>query len=182
MKNIVYVDTSFTDMLRPKLLSLGMVTFDGYEHYVELEIGEVASAAPVSEASDLARHCVVLQQWGRVPGSSASYAEMGLRTAHWLKVQAARFGQPAHVAFDNPLDFELLGQLLSSVGEWEAVLKVVWPLDVEERFARFDGSLVADAVCEQLRLRGLERHHALVDAHALRASWIAVNTGKRVRL
>jgi len=182
MKNIVYLDTSFTDTLRPKLLSLGMVTFDGHEHYVELDLGDPASAATVSQASDFARHCGVLQQWGRVPDSSANYAEMGRRTAHWLKAHAARLGQPAHVAFDNPLDFELLGHLLRAVGEWESVLKVIWPLDVEERFARFDGALVADAVCEQLRKRGLERHHALVDAHALRASWIAVNTGKRVRL
>ena len=182
MNHVIYIDTEFTDLLKPELLSLGMVTFDGEQHYVELDLADPASNSTVKNASDFVRHCGVLQQWGRVPKSAASYAQMGQRTARWLLAQAERFGQPALIAFDYSADYELLESLLRYADQWEVVREVVRPSNVAELAWRFDGMLGAEAAYEQLRKRGLERHNALADAHALRAACIAATTGKRVTL
>lgn len=182
MSHLVFLDTAFTDVAQPKLLSLAFVTFDGHEHYVELDLDDPASAETSKNASDFVRHCGVLAQWNLVPGSTACFREMGQRTAEWLQSQATRFGQPAQIAFDDVVDFELLVSLLRDTGQSDPMRELARPLSVEGRLERFGGRLCADAVYEQLRKRGLRAHHALADAHALRAAWIAVNAGKRVRL
>jgi hypothetical protein len=182
MNPLIYLDAEFTDLLRPELLSLGMVTADGHEHYVELDLADAGSATILQGASDFVRYCGVLEQWDRVPGSAASYVGMGERTARWLLDQATRLGQPAQVAFDYATDFVLVERLLRDTGHWEAVRDVVLPLDVGERSGHFDEFLGAEAAYEQLRRRGLERHHALADAHALRAACIAIDSGRRVKL
>lgn len=179
---LVYLDTEFTHLLEPELLSLGLVGASGDEHYVELDLDDPGSAATLRRASDFVRHCGVLEQWGRVPGSAATREQMGLRTARWLLEQAARLGQPAQVAFDCVMDYELLEYLLRDAGQWDAVRDVVRPLNVGELASTFDGVLGAEAAYEALKRRGLDRHHALADAHALRAACIATLTGKRIRL
>lgn len=180
--NVIYIDTELTDLLVPELLSLGMVTAAGDEHYVELDLDSSGSEATLAHASDFVRHNGVLEQWGRVPGSAAAYEQMGLRTARWLKEQLACFGQPAYIAFDYSPDYEFFEYLLRDAGHWDAVREVIRPVNVDELASRFDGALGAEAAYEVMRRRGLERHHALADAHALRAACIAVTTGKRVKL
>jgi len=196
LNHLVFLDTAFTDVAQPKLLSLGFVTFDGYEHYVELDLDDPASAATLRNASDFARHCGVLAQWDFVPGSTgtACLPEMGQRAADWLQGQATRFGQPAQIAFDDVVDIELLVSLLRDTDQpdptdptdptdsTDSMRELARPVSVGGRLEHFDSRFCADAVYEQLRKRGLEAHHALADAHALHAASIAVNTGKRVRL
>ena len=72
MKNIVFLDCEFTDLLFPELLSLGMVSSTGEEHYVELSLEHPSSAATLAHASEFVRHNGVLEQWGRVPGSATT--------------------------------------------------------------------------------------------------------------
>lgn len=182
MNPIIYLDTEFTDLFRPELLSLGMVTFDAQEHYVELDLTEPAIAKTLKGASEFVHDNDVLSQWGRVQGATASRNEMGLRTARWLLDQTKRFGQPADIAFDFATDYQLFEQLLRDSGQWQLVAHVVRPLDIGELSSRFDGVLGAGAAYDALSRRGLERHHALADAHALRAACIAMRTGKRVKL
>ena len=179
---VVFLDTEFTDLLAPELLSLGLVSTRGDEHYVELDLDDPHSAATLENASDFVRHNGVLDQWGRVPGSAASYRDMGLRTARWLQDQAARYGQPVQVAFDYAMDFELLEYLLRDAGQWKSMREILRPLNVDELASPFEGTFSAEMAYEALRRRGLERHHALADTHALRAACITVLTGKRVRL
>lgn len=180
--NFIYLDTEFTDLLDPQLLSLGMVSATGDEHYVELDLDDPASASTLSQASDFVRHNGVLEQWGRVPGGAASLPAMGERTARWLLERVDRLGQPATIAFDYPADFELLKYVLGDAGQWESMGACVRPLNVAELTSPFEATLCAEAAYEALRRRGLKRHHALADAHALRAACIATLTGKRVRL
>lgn len=179
---LLYLDTEFTDLLGPELLSLGMVSADGDEHYVELDLNDPTSAETLAAASEFALHCGVLEQWGLVPNSAFSRPAMGERTARWVLQQATRFSQPALIAFDYAPDFELLEYLLRDAGQWESVRDVMRPLNVAELASRFDGALSAEAAYAALRRRGLERHHALADAHALRAACITALTGKRVHL
>ena len=185
LNHLVSLDTAFTDVAQPKLLSLGFVTFDGYEQYVELDLDDPASAATLTNASDFVRHYGVLAQWGLVPGSTSCLPEMGQRAADWLLGQATRFGQPAQVAFDDVVDIELLVSPLLDTGQpdpTDPMRELARPVSVEGRLAHFDGRFCADAVYEHLRKRGLRALHAVPDAHALPAASIAVNTGKRVRL
>lgn len=179
---VIYLDTEFTGLLAPELLSLGMVSGAGDEHYVELDLESPSSAQTLAHASDFVRHNGVLEQWGRVPGCTATYEEMGLRTARWLQDQITRRGQPACIAFDYAPDYDLFVYLLRDAGQWDAVRELVRPVDVDELASRFDGVLGAEAAHEAMRRRGLERYHALADAHALRAACISVITGKRVKL
>lgn len=180
--NVVYLDTEFTDLLVPELLSLGMVSAAGDEHYVELDLESPQSSEVLAHASDFARHNGVLEQWGRIGGSAATYEQMGLRTAHWLQERVTRLGQPAYIAFDYSPDYELFEYLLRDTGHWDAVRELVRPVNVDELASRSDGTLSAEAAYAAMHRRGLERHHALADAHALRAACIAVITGKRVQL
>jgi hypothetical protein len=183
MNPTIFIDTEFTNLTRPELLSLGMVTSDGHEHYVELDLDDPASAPILGRASDFVRHGGVLEQWGRVAGSAADHAEMGRRTAEWMLIQVGRLGQPIRVAFDYDPDFELLRRLLQGGGQWGVVVgNLLRPFNVNETTSCFDAALGADAAYQQLKRRGLEPHHALADAHALRAAVIAVDTGKRVKL
>lgn len=180
--NVIYLDTEFTDLLAPELLSLGMVSGAGEEHYVELDLDSPSGAKALAQASDFVRHGGVIEQWGRVPGCTATYEEMGLRTARWLRGRITRFGEPVCIAFDYAPDYELLEHLLREAGHWNAVREFVRPVNVDECTSRLDGALGAEAAYVAMRTRGLERHHALADAHALRAACIAYVTGKRVRL
>lgn len=179
--NVIYLDTEFTDLLAPELLSLALVSASGDEHYVELDIESPSSASTLAHASDVVRHNGVLDQWGRVPGSESTYEQMGLRTAVWLHDQIHRNGSPAYVAFDYPTDYELLAYVLRDTGQWDALRPFVRPANIAEISSRIDGALGAAAMYEAMRGRGLERHHALADAHALRAACLAIITGRQVQ-
>jgi len=183
---VIYLDAEFTDLDAPELLSLGLVTSRGEELYVELDLDSAEGVSALGKTSDFVRQNGVLAQWDRVPGATASYPEMARRVADWLQGQlrepAVSGSGPVLIAVDFAADFDLLKRLLSETGQWDALRERVRPIDIGELTNRFDGSLAADAAYAQLRRRGIERHHALADAHALRAACIAMLTGKRVRL
>ena len=182
MKNIMYLDCEFNETQHPQLLSLALVSAQGHEHYVELDLDHPDGAGVLARASEFVRDFGVLSQWGRVPGSTAARQAMGQRTAHWLLDRVSRCGQPVLIAHDYALDFQLLVQLLQETGQWGVVGHQLLPQNVADVSACFDAALAADAAYEWVGKRGLERHHALADAHALRASCFAVETGKRVKL
>jgi len=174
--SIVFLDTEFTDLIHPELLSLGLVTLDGREHYVELDLSTEVRQARKRASSDFVRYDGVLDLWGLVPGAACDYPEMGRRTAEWLLGLAAQSGTPVQVAFDYSADFELMERAIrdSSPGLWERVRAVVTPVDVGALTGSPEGEIAAEACLHELRRRGLARHHALADANALRAAYIAV--------
>lgn len=179
---IVFLDCEFTDLLRPELLSLGLVSARGDEHYVELDPSDQGSAPTLARASEFVRDNGVLEQWGRVPGATASFQEMGVRTARWLLTQAQLAAQPLRIAFDYAPVFRLLESLLRQAGQWQLVSVAVLPFDVGEKMSMFEVHLAAEAAYEWTGKRGLDRHHALADAHALRVGCAAYFTGKRLKL
>ena len=182
MKNLVFLDTELTDLLDPRLLSVGMVTWEGREHYVELDPACPASATTFAKASDFVRTCGVLDQWNRLTGAAASAPVMGRRTADWLLGIAAHFDEPLLIAFDHADDYALVEECIRDSGLWGRVREVVRPRSVNEVNGIFECNLAAEYAYEALRRRDLARHHALADAHALRAAYVAYTTGKRVRL
>ena len=180
--HVAFLDTEFTDLDSPRLLSLGLVSKSGGEHYVELDLAAPENASVLDQACDFVRDGGVLEQWGRVAGAATSYRDMGLRTAAWLRDRLAERDDPLQIACDYQVDFALLEQLLRDAGQWDDLGSRLQPLDVIELTSRLDGFLGAGEAREAMRRRGLERHHALVDAHALRAACIAAVTGRGVRL
>ncbi|MDI4635946.1 hypothetical protein J7U46_23030 [Pelomonas sp. V22] len=172
---IAFLDTEFTNFARPELLSLGLVTIDGCEHYVELDLSTEAGQTRRKAASDFV-HDEVFDQWGRIPGAKATEWEMGRRTGEWLLQLAEQSGTRVEVAFDYQTDFELLSDSIRESGLelWNRVREVVMPVNVGPLTGSPEGELAAEQCFRELSRRGLRRHHALTDAGALRSSYIAV--------
>jgi hypothetical protein len=172
--SLVFLDTEFTDLLQPELLSLGLVALDGREHYVELDLEGEVGRARRQASSDFVRFDGVLDLWGLVPGATATSSELGRRTGEWLLAIAAKSASRVEVAFDYSTDYELMEDAIRDAGLWERVREVVTPIDVGPLTGSPEGELAAEECFRELRRRGLARHHALADACALRAAYIAV--------
>lgn len=169
---MVFLDTEFTDLIHPELLSLGLVAQDGREFYVELDLTTEEGASRRKSASNLVLSGV-LNMWGLVPGAAASELEMGRRTGEWLLAVAAETGASIRVAFDYSTDYELMENAIRDAGLWDRVREVVAPVNVSALTRTTAGELAAEECFAELRRRGLRRHHALADAHALAAAYKA---------
>ena len=173
--SFVFLDTEFTDPIHPELLSLGLVTLDGREHYVELDLNTEVGQARRRASSDFVRNGGVLGMWGLVPNAAMSPSEMGRRTGEWLlRLAEESVGARVEVAFDYSTDYELLEYVIRDVGLWDRVREVVTPADIGPLTGSPEGERAAEECFRELRQRGLARHHALADAIALRAAYIEV--------
>ena len=173
---IVFLDTEFTDLLHPELLSLGLVTLDGREHYTELDLTTDAGQVRVKACSAFVQSGI-FNMWGLVPGATATEWEMGRRTGEWLLGLAAESGTKVEVAFDYSTDYELMEYAIRDSGLWDQVREVVLPVNVNPITGTITGELAAEVCFHTLGQRdgrAIKRHHALADAVALRAAYIDV--------
>lgn len=173
---IVFLDTEFTDLLRPQLLSLGLVALDGREFYAELDLTTDSGVALTKASTDFVRNGGVLGQWGKVPVATGTPWELGRRAGEWLLELAAESGGKVEVAFDYTADFELLELAIRDSGLWDQVREAVVPIDVDPLTGTITGELAAEECYRGLAHRGLYRHHALADALALRAAYLRAKT------
>jgi 3' exoribonuclease, RNase T-like len=159
----IFLDTEFTQFRDGQLLSLGMVTDDGHELYVE-----VADPIRQARASEFCRHSVI-SQFGLVPGSAVrDDAAVGARVADWLSA----FTPPVAIAYDYKLDWRFFESALRAAGQWQALASKLRAEDVAGVAAPgTPGESAQNAVFESSTSPC--RHHALVDARALRAAWQA---------
>lgn len=172
---LVFLDTEFTNLLDPQLLSLGLVTLDGREHYGELDLASEVGKARVKASSGFVRYTGgVLDQWGRVPGAVGTEWEVGRRAGEWLLGLAAERGQLVEVAYNFAADFELLERAVHNCGLFDAVRDAVMPVNVDAVTGTIEGVLAEEACFRELAKRNIGRHHALADALALRAAYIEV--------
>ena len=169
---ICFLDTEFTDLQAPELLSIGLVSLDGREHYVELDL-DCDEGQRRRAKSSVFVHEVVLDFWGAVPGAACTLQDMGRQTGDWLLRLACRTGQRIEVALDYDIDYALLEQAIRDAGLWDSVCEVVSPVNVDSLTGTIDGELAAEEALRPLLHRGLGRHHALADALALRAAYVA---------
>ena len=144
----VYIDTEFTDLLRPVLISLGLVSADGQQCYVELNEGWT-----VSQCSDFTREVVLPLLDGDM--AAIRILEAAKRVHEWL----SQLGPDIEVVSDSNIDLVFLGKLMAVVG--------TLPTNVT------NASVITLSVDQQMRSEaafgsGLRRHHALDDARALR--------------
>ena len=179
---LVFLDTEFTDLLNPELLSLGLVTLDGREHYAELDLTTDTGKARAKASSSFVQSSI-FDMWGLVPGASGTEWEMGRRTGEWLLGLAAESGTKVEVAFDYSTDYELMEYAIRDSGLWDQVRDVVLPVNVNPITGTINGELAAEECFRALGQRGgreLKRHHALADALALRAAYIDVKASALV--
>jgi hypothetical protein len=173
MSILCFLDAEFTDFLNTGILSLGLVTLAGAEHYVELDLTTDIGQARKKASSDFVRYGGVLDMWGRVPGAACTEWEMGRRTGEWLLQLAAVSGTRVEVAFDHSYDWELQEYCIRDLGLWHRVREVVWPVNVDKLTGTIIGELAAEESYRETSRRGLSRHHALGDALALRQAYLA---------
>lgn len=128
----VFIDTEFTDLIHPEVRSIGAVTLDGREHWMELDMSTEIGKERLKASSDFVRYDGVLAMWGLVPGASATYEEMGRRTAEWLLQLASESATHIVVAYDYSTDYELMEYAIRDCGLWDRVRKVVSPINIGE--------------------------------------------------
>lgn len=167
---LCFLDTEFTNLVHPELLSLGFISLDGRELYCELDLSTEVGQARRQASSDFVKYGGVLEMWGRVAGAACTEREMGRRTGTWLLNLAEESGTRVEVAFDYPTDYELMEYAIRDSGLWDRVREAVAPVDIGPLTGSPEAEIAAEACFREFAPRGLWRHHALADANALRAA------------
>ena len=159
----IFLDTEFTQFRDGQLLSLGLVTDDGRELYVE-----ISDPVRHARASNFCKG-EVISQFGLVPGSAVrDDAAVGVRVAKWLD----SLESPLAIAYDYKLDWRFFEGALRAAEQWHALAPKLRAEDVAGVAAPgTPGEAAQNAVFDGGNLPG--RHHALIDARALRAAWLA---------
>ena len=170
---MLFLDCEFTELKSPRLLSLGMVTLEGREHYVELDLSTPEGERRVAIASEFVKR-EVLSMWGRVADAACSAHELGRRTGEWLMALQPT-SAAIRVAFDYAVDWELMRDALANAGMWEKLRARLEPVDAIGIVHSPEGEIAASHCFDELRRRKLFRHHALADAIALKEAYRAVS-------
>ena len=182
-RDAICLHVEFTNPASPVLLSLGLASGGGPEHYAELELDDAGRLGILSGCSDPVSQRAVMAQLGRMPGCAGTSAVMAQKTSDWLLAEAQqihdRSGQPAFIALTHLSKFTLLKQLLQEHGHWAALEPLVQPLDVSDLTSRLGPSLVRSESFLALRSRGIGPHHSMAEALALRVGLHGGLTGKR---
>jgi hypothetical protein len=160
----IFFDTEFNGFREDsRLLSIGLVSEDGRECYVEMP----TRGAHLRDAADFV-FVHVVSQFGLFPDAQVSnYPEMGRRVAAFLNGFPGRL----ELHYDWKLDWRHLESLLTGDAELMGriatndIAGVAAEGNPGEEAAR-----QAILACNEPRLQA---HHALADARALRAAWLA---------
>ncbi|MCI1006844.1 3'-5' exoribonuclease [Herbaspirillum sp. C7C8] len=141
----VFLDTEFTDFIKPQLISIGLVAESGEEFYAEIPF-------LLDECSDFVRE-VVLPLLGRIPGAAVSKHEMTANLKSWLE-NISSDNNVLEICFDFQTDWDLfIGALDYSLPKQCQQKKIANKVD--------------ELACQEfLRIHNLPEHHALYDAQA----------------
>ncbi|MBJ6724546.1 3'-5' exonuclease family protein [Geomesophilobacter sediminis] len=153
---VIFMDTEFTDLDYPQLISIGLVSEKGERFYVELSNGWSRESC-----SDFVREQVLPQLVGGDFFQERYYA--GRRLTAWLAGHAV----PVRVVTDAPrYDWPLMKDLMGGVLPANLVPE---PLNFyAEGFPELAPKLLES---RKQALRRSTPHHALRDAEALREAW-----------
>jgi hypothetical protein len=166
MPQIIFLDTEFTSLSEPYLVSAGMVDEHGRELYLELE-----GISPEICSPFVVEHVLPL-----LDGPELRPADFARRICDFLcrytdlgsSVPGRPLGDAGISLFcDAPrYDIELLKPFLPSGLRWEMAVPSFDSEPEENAFRREQEAAYAG---------GLRRHHALDDARALRRAWQALH-------
>ena len=161
---LIFFDTEFTALVQdPFLISIGFASDDGSEFYGELEPRFWAPwASKFVQGNVVPQLDQVTHRAGGLPPFSLVALAKAIR--EWLERQSDR----VVLVSDSPrYDFEVLLALFKEVDE-------SWPSNTDKRVRCYSmDETVALTYHREFKRIGLPQHHALADAKALRAAWIA---------
>ena len=171
--NMIFIDCEFTSIETPQLLSIGLVAEDGRELYVEL-----AGESHLMRASTFVLDTVV-PQFGLRPRAVATKEELGQLVGAWL----LDFRHSSiDVAYDYHTDFDLLAQVLQGAGLWERLKDVLRPTHIGYLIGQMEvEAAMQRSWADSFARLGIDRHHALADARALRCGFLAMHGGEELR-
>lgn len=149
----VFVDSEFSSLEAPALLSVGAVTADGHTFYAEL-----AQDRPVTCSAFVEQSVLPLMENSPQPRERAAAGFTA-----WVSEVAD--GQAVRLISDSPFDRWALGELLCAEDLPDGMVWQRAPVAYSE----------LDRLSEQLRLR---RHHALDDALVLRRAVLGDSAGE----
>jgi len=150
----VFIDTEFTDLLNPTIISIGFVAEDGRSLYLELLDWTPA------QCSDFVKEVVLPLLDQEHPMTDGEAAQIIHKFFDEIK-------EPVKLMADSGIDFQLFGELLFS-GQKIKPRKLAEALIISP-------SIEGELVRENLYAGGLRRHHAVDDAKALMAAWKCTN-------
>lgn len=158
---LIFLDTEFTDFIDFELISIGLVTEDGERDlYLEIKDFDRSKCNAFVQSA-------VLPQLGRMGDVQVYKTELRERLCEWFAWQPDR----VMIASDSLHDRDLVADALE--GEWPPNIKG-W-LDLR---AMVDPEAF-DLAVSHYHTIDKPWHHALYDALALRAGWLAWNARRR---
>ena len=154
----LFLDTEFSDFTSPTLLSLGLVDQHGHSFYGELP-------APSNSSDFVQEH--VLSQWGRAPDAYRTPHKLGMAVRDWLSAYPS-----VTVCYDYHTDADLLEALLA---EQKPLSTAVTWQHVGYLYTDENPACMALEWARTRTEMGIEQHHALADAYALRALFESIH-------
>ncbi len=156
----IYFDTEFTQFRDGLLLSAGFVADDDRWLYVEID-----EPVRLREAGEFCRQHG-LSQVGFYPHCWVRTDEdAGRRSARWL----LRFGTRLTLSYDYKLDWAHLETAVRAAGLWGSVGPVIEGHNIASEASQESALAAQESYFQSCAWPG--RHHALVDAYALRERW-----------
>ena len=156
---LVFLDTEFTNFVRPDLISIGLAAEDGREFYAE------RTDYCRDECSDFVCE-TVLPLLGRVPRAACRRPELTRRVRNWFEA----LQEPATIIFDYERDWLLLADACLGREHQKPLANVGETIHL----GRFS---ITHPLFEQAQnytyTQDWPPHHALADARALRAGYRA---------
>jgi hypothetical protein len=172
----VFVDTEFNSFEYQDLVSVGLVSLTGVEHYVEIKPDVTGDEGWDPKLCSQFVRDVVWPMLG--PADRAMTRTQAARSiVSWLSSLGS---QDVVILCDHPVDWQLLSELTKPflhhprTGRLETCTAANESLDAPQLSARlYTPSRAAELVRSDGFSNGLRRHHALDDAKALRQAWLS---------
>jgi hypothetical protein len=147
---LVFIDTEFTDLREPYLISAGFAAADGRELYFEMSGVSPVVCCPFVQVTVLPL----------LEGPTLTPMQAAERVSEFL----GQYREPVTLFCDAPrYDIELLPPFLPA--------NLHWSLAVPSFESEADEQAYQQAL-EEAFAGGLRRHHALDDARAARRAWL----------
>ena len=153
---LIFLDTEFTDFIDCELISIGMVSEDGqHAFYAEVQDFDRTKCNPYVQSG-------IWPLLGGIPNAIMKRAELTKRLRTWF----AGLPRSLTIACDSYIDWELL----VDVFDGDLPVQIVGRYDLR---SLIDTTVFNKAVCQYHEQPNQPWHHALHDAHAHRAGWLA---------
>jgi hypothetical protein len=172
----IFLDTEFTSLERPQLLSIGMVSDVDLECYIELDLETATGQKRIAGATPFVL-TQVLSQWGRERIESNVTDHLGFAAAAWLHRMAEHYNDDIELIYADKLDVDLLEESLKAAGlRWSRIApRLQWSIVSYLHGEQFVSDAMNASWASSLEQQGIGRHHALADARALRAGFDAMH-------